>query len=76
MKKKSIFCCCPPNNGNSDICYSCTTNNVTWNVQVRPDPTNCATTVTLTATTGTGSGNITGAEYFIDTREPMAQEHQ
>ena len=39
----------------------------TWNVQVTPDPTNCATTVTLTATTGTGCGNITGAEYFIDT---------
>jgi len=40
----------------------------TSNVQVTPNPTYCAATVTLTAKIDTGGcGNVDGAEYFIDT---------
>jgi len=39
----------------------------TSNVQVTPNPTNCAATVTLTAKISGGGVNIAGAEYFIDT---------
>jgi hypothetical protein len=38
----------------------------TSNVQVVPNPTNCAATVTLTAKISSGGFNITRAEYFID----------
>lgn len=40
---------------------------ITSNIQVTPNPTNCAATVTLTATATSPSAlNITRAEYFID----------
>ena len=42
----------------------------TSNVQVTPNPTNCAATVTLTAKISSGGFTITKAEYFIDTTGP------
>jgi len=42
----------------------------TSNVQMTPNPTNCAATATLTAKISSGGFNITGAEYFIDTIGP------
>ena len=42
----------------------------TSNVQVTPNPTNCAATVTLTAKISSGGFNITRAEYFIDATGP------
>ena len=46
---------------------------VTSNTSATPDPTNCAPTVTVTATiddSGTGNANIQQAEYFIDSIGP------